>query len=493
MENMLSKAILAKLQELSDSSIALKNQIDKVLSQEDVRAHAPKAPKTGKVHTYKLLLGMPFSGRVWEMTKHTSAQASILHSANGDKYMRMLDIPKLNNNVITITWRTRIFTLMHLAGLLIPYASKTEWLKKGLSFVEEDGKISNDTKQMLCNSVTKVEMNGRIKGFEKVIEIERLVNGFNDPEKYGYEMLVSMDAKAQNWTLYGLYFLRDKEFIKRVNIHVGEKNGLDIPTNDFNSENLELFYNIVKIPPSDQQHVSREVPKFITMTMLYGSGTATAFRKVLSEVNAADKPYLKSLFAKKEYDVKRFVNTAIPKFYEFNQLFKRLARRNRKLVYSFRFMGHPYAFGEVEKVTTNEKFIDKLISDTVKLDNYKTTYKLVENPYQLFKMSASVHLIDSALVRWVRNRMFKVYGHHIITNHDNFMAHPEIAMDMIEQYVLGLKLIYAQYNGDVLRFLVDQWGGEDMDLSFMDTPNKVGVRELVETDTTAFLNSIWAV
>ena len=189
MGGLIEQGVLEKLNKLAKVSTEYKVRVDAIVNRKDECSNA------WSTIVFVVALAVAMSGRAWEKTKGILDLAT---SVNGGKGMKHFNVPKLKDNKIKVTLRTRVFTLMHLAGILIPYDSIAEWLKSGLMLICEDGLISEETRLMLIKSVAKTGGNGRIKGMDSVIEIERLVNGFNDHKKYGYEMLVVIDAKAQN-------------------------------------------------------------------------------------------------------------------------------------------------------------------------------------------------------------------------------------------------------------------------------------------------------
>jgi hypothetical protein len=400
-------------------------------------------------------------GRTWESPE---AHKFGVNYQKTEKFITN-PLPKREFTMNLYGW---LATIMHIGGRTATNKSKKAWLEAGLALLDSDGKIDIHD-YMSKNSTLKIE---------EEVEITRLIKGWNSESMEDIrDMLLVSDAKAQNWSIYAMFFYRGRSFMSKLNAHIGSvKNPYEIDTFDFNTENQVTLIALFKSLGASKQilkAVTRDVPKFIAMLLGYGAGWKTVVAKVLSETGDSN---LADFVSGQEEAIMEWINSIVPEFETYLRELKALAADVEKDIYSFGILGVGYAMSNPSKVTTEE-------------DGFYTVDYTHEAKYQLFKVAFTTHAIDAWLVHAVRGVMQRDYGVDISTNHDSFAVHPQFMFELLDSYIIALKTLFSAYKGKILGHLSTMWGAEKpLKLRCED---EVSIEEFVRTPNAYFINHIW--
>jgi hypothetical protein len=448
------------------------------------------------LETVKLLYSA--AGRVYE---DFSANAT---PAGGMKFAKYLFTYNIGKKV-TLTMKSWLFILMQIATLTYSKVNGRTTTPKekmiyALGLLQDDGTLNYDEliykwKHDLVKYKTE-DGQTVVKDMEVIQELAGLILAFNKPAKHGYYGLAFIDAKAQNWTLFATLFSRNKELMKMLNINVDdEREWYDIPPADFNSKNLKEFYKYFDVDEEDKHMISRDVPKFITMTVGYGSSTKNSIKKAISETDEEYRTWIKAFLNKNYKRIDEFMNIIIPGFADYAMLFRdKLAKTNagKNGVYAFDILGKGYAFAKTETYNHNLEYQHPILLNR-KVERITSEKRVLQNSYELFKMAFSTHSIDAWLVHFTRTFMYKKYNIHIGSNHDSYGSHPEYAFDVMDAYLLGTKILVSSYDGNILGYLVEQWGGSREELKKIWNPSEQELYRVVTSLNNVYMiNSIFA-
>jgi hypothetical protein len=412
-------------------------------------------------NSFKVQMGIAQSGRIF--AKNTTYSDSH-QQAKESKYLNTLDMGEIMN----LDWNSWVYILFQLATLIDDKASPLEKSLIIVDLLDENGFIDeNKTMNLVKESQLKRVSETREKGHEVLIEATMLINGFNNPKGYGYEMLTFVDAKAQNWSIYAFLFIRNKKLSKQLNMHVEPTEPwYMIKPADFNGENRKAFIDFLLakgyIKEGEEHRISRDVIKFIAMTMGYGSGYEKAKEKAISESAEKDQEFVRDLLDRiSEKEINEFLDKAIPNFAKFKAMFNMLVKQVEKRVYKFDILDFPYTvagemYKKVEEVAVKSKYD---YTNVFYLNKYEFHEKTAT--YQLYKQAYATHHLDAWLVNYTNAVMQNQFGVQTLTNHDSYGGHPQYMFRTMEVYLNGLKTLAKSYDGDVLKHIMTEYSNED--------------------------------
>ena len=404
----------------------------------------------------------------------------------------------------TVKWglHARLAVIMHLGLFVTASLRKTDkgnlrgidkklnYLLNGLDLLSADATtLTMDAEAVLtaAGELKETTEAGRtlFKGTEVLREVEHLINAYNDPETWGYTSSIVFDAKSQNWTLYALLFARDKDFLRKVNVGPG----FGEETVDINTENGNIMLNLIGPEKLTRKGLDgvRELGKFISMLIAYSSGFDTAIAKAVKEAGAPEYENLLN-----EEIIRNFMNQVVPNFYGFADIVNSCSKRARE-VDSFLLLGKPVILGETE---TKSRSVVLDTQGGMPTMGYESETVFVKESRRNFMLAFFTHNIDGWLVDFVAGSMRRLHGIHTDTNYDSFRAHPAYLFDTIEQYVLGLKYLASAYDGNLLEYMLEKIGVEDVETKitkFRETWEEYDVQDILDMDTAQFINHIWSV